>query len=101
MPGSVLERLGHAAVWVLLLLVPLLVMPSAKDAFRLPKLVASEWLGLASLIGLAWGLGLLLAGLSTTSSGATVATKRECDSENSWAMSERSLSGRLTSAPQP
>jgi len=52
----VLERLGYAAVWVLLLLVPLLVMPTAKDAFRLPKLVASEWLGLASLVGLAWGL---------------------------------------------
>ncbi len=43
-------------MWALVLLVPALVIPAAKDAFRLPKLVASEWLGLASLIGLAWGL---------------------------------------------
>jgi O-antigen ligase len=50
------ERLGLAAAWALFLLVPLLVFPTAKEAFRLPKLLASEWLGLASLAGLAWGL---------------------------------------------
>ncbi|HXO18846.1 MAG TPA: O-antigen ligase family protein [Thermoanaerobaculia bacterium] len=48
--------LGELAVWALVLLPPLLVAPSAKESFRLPKLMACEWLGLASLVFLAWRL---------------------------------------------
>lgn len=47
---------GEALVWALLLLPPLLVSPTRADAFDLPKLLASEWLGLASLVLLALGL---------------------------------------------
>jgi len=36
--------------------VPLLVAPAAKESFRLPKLLAGEWLGLASLLPLAFRL---------------------------------------------
>ncbi len=51
-----------AASWARLLLLavvlvpPLVLLPTAKDSFRLPKLVTSEWLGLASLLPLAWNL---------------------------------------------
>jgi O-antigen ligase len=41
----------------LILLVPLAVMPEAREAFRLPKLLLAEWLGLASLVGLALRAG--------------------------------------------
>ena len=37
-----------------LLVPPFLVWPTLGDAFELPKLVVSEWLGLASLLVLAW-----------------------------------------------
>lgn len=47
---------GTLAVWVLLLVPPFLVIPLAKDSFRLPKLLASEWLALLSLLFLAWGI---------------------------------------------
>jgi O-antigen ligase len=43
-------------LWILVLLPPLLVVPTAREAFRLPKLLAAEWLALASLIPLAWQL---------------------------------------------
>jgi O-antigen ligase len=37
-----------------ILVPPFLLAPGAKEAFRLPKLMASEWLALASLLLLAW-----------------------------------------------
>jgi O-antigen ligase len=43
-------------LWVAILLPPLLLPAFAKEAFRLPKLLASEWLGLASLFPLAFRL---------------------------------------------
>jgi O-antigen ligase len=43
-------------LWVAILLPPLLLPAFAKEAFRLPKLLASEWLGLASLLPLAFRL---------------------------------------------
>jgi len=43
-------------LWLLVLVPPLLFAVLAKESFRLPKLMASEWLALASLAALAWGL---------------------------------------------
>lgn len=48
------ERLAETAVWILLVVTPLVVVPTARDPFRLPKLLVAEWLALASLIPLAW-----------------------------------------------
>ncbi len=42
-------------IW-LLVVPPLLVSLTAREAFRLPKLMASEWLALLSLLFLAWSL---------------------------------------------
>jgi O-antigen ligase len=42
------------AVWLLVLVPPVILVPDAKEAFRLPKLMASEWLALASLLFLSW-----------------------------------------------
>jgi O-antigen ligase len=45
------------ARWLLFAVVlvpPFVLLPAARDSFRLPKLVASEWLALASLLPLAW-----------------------------------------------
>jgi len=47
-------RLGLLAVWLIVLVPPFLLVPDAKEAFRLPKLMASEWLALASLLLLSW-----------------------------------------------
>lgn len=47
-------RLGKAALWLLVVLPPLLVAPTAENAFRLPKLVASETLALVSILFLSW-----------------------------------------------
>ena len=44
------------ALWLLVLLPPLYVSPSAQDPFRLPKLMLGEWLAIASLVPLAWAL---------------------------------------------
>jgi O-antigen ligase len=41
--------MGMLMLWLLVLAVPLLFSPTAKDAFRLPKAMASGWLALASL----------------------------------------------------
>jgi O-antigen ligase len=49
-------RLGVFFLWLLLLVPPFLWAPVAKESFRQPKLLASEWLALASLAALAWGL---------------------------------------------
>ncbi len=48
--------LGTVLVAALLLIPPFLVDPAAKESFRVPKLYASGWLALASLLVLAWGL---------------------------------------------
>jgi O-antigen ligase len=49
-------RLGTLALWLLLLVPPFLVYRVAKESFRQPKLLASEWFALASLTCLVWGL---------------------------------------------
>jgi O-antigen ligase len=47
------------ALWLLMLVTPFLIAPAGKEAFRQPKLMAGEWLGLASLFLFAWGVGRL------------------------------------------
>jgi O-antigen ligase len=49
-------RLGTLFLWLLVLVPPLIWAPVAKESFRQPKLLAAEWLALASLACLAWGL---------------------------------------------
>ncbi len=49
-------RLGVFFLWLLVLVMPLVFSEAAKESFRQPKLLAAEWLALASLAGLAWGL---------------------------------------------
>jgi O-antigen ligase len=46
--------MGLLMLWLLVLVVPLLVSPSAKEAFRFLKGMASGWLALASLFFFAW-----------------------------------------------
>jgi O-antigen ligase len=53
-PQSLPERIGLLAVWLTLLVPPFLYVSAAKESFRLPKLMASESLALASLLFLAW-----------------------------------------------
>jgi O-antigen ligase len=53
-PQPLSSRLGLSMVWLAMLVPPFLLALSAKEAFRLPKLMASEWLALASLLFLAW-----------------------------------------------
>lgn len=43
-------------LWLLVIAPPFLLAPLAAESFRQPKLLASEWLALASLACLAWGL---------------------------------------------
>lgn len=43
-------------LYALVLLPAFIVMPVAKDSFRLPKLMVSEWLGLLSLLAVGWGI---------------------------------------------
>jgi O-antigen ligase len=43
-------------LWALVLVPPLFVVPTAMDSFRLPKLLLSSWLALASLLPLSWVL---------------------------------------------
>lgn len=50
-------RLGTLLAAALLALPPFLISPFAREAFRQPKLYASGWLALASLLALVWGLG--------------------------------------------
>lgn len=49
------STLAEAFVWALVIVSAFLVVP-AKESFRLPKLMVGEWLGLASVICLAWNL---------------------------------------------
>ena len=55
------SRLGVASLWVLVLTLPFVFVPDAKDAFRLPQLMVAEGLGLASL--LAFSVRLRAAGV--------------------------------------
>lgn len=48
------QQLGLLMLWLLVLVTPLLISPSAKEAFRLLKGLASGWLALASLFFFAW-----------------------------------------------
>lgn len=50
------QRYGELLVAALLVLAAVVVLPAAKDSFRLPKLMLSGWLGLASLLPLTWRL---------------------------------------------
>ena len=52
--GTAGERLAELAVWALIVVTPLVVLPTARDPFRPPKLLVAEWLALASLLPLAW-----------------------------------------------
>ncbi|MEA2693770.1 MAG: hypothetical protein QOJ16_3157 [Acidobacteriota bacterium] len=56
MGGVTAEGWAVAVLWLLVLLPPVLPPSFAKEAFRLPKLLLSEWLGLASLLPLAFRL---------------------------------------------
>jgi O-antigen ligase len=49
-------RMGTFFLWLLLLVPPFIFYPIAKESFRYPKLLVSEWLALASATALAWGL---------------------------------------------
>lgn len=49
-------RLGIFFLWLLALVPPFVLARLAKENFREPKLMLSEWLALASLVCLAWGL---------------------------------------------
>ncbi|HEX4963939.1 MAG TPA: O-antigen ligase family protein [Thermoanaerobaculia bacterium] len=49
-------RLGIFFLWLLVLVVPFAFAELAKESFRQPKLLAGEWLALASLASFAWGL---------------------------------------------
>jgi len=55
-PRPLALRWAELALWVLFLATPLLVLSSAQESFRLPKLMAAEWLGLASLLALCFRL---------------------------------------------
>jgi O-antigen ligase len=57
---TLLRSLGDLLLGALVVLAPFVVVVTAADAFRLPKLLASEWLGLASL--LAYALAATLRG---------------------------------------
>jgi hypothetical protein len=49
-------RLGAFFLWLLVLVAPFALASVAKESFREPKLLAGEWLALASLVCFAWGL---------------------------------------------
>ncbi|MFP5289295.1 MAG: hypothetical protein ACLGI9_26410, partial [Thermoanaerobaculia bacterium] len=53
--ASFASTLGEVFVWALVIVSAFLVVPG-KEAFRLPKLLVAEWLGLASVLCLAWNL---------------------------------------------
>lgn len=54
-PRPVASTLGELFVWAVMLVTPFLYM-AGKESFRLPKLMVAEWLGLASVLCLAWNL---------------------------------------------
>jgi O-antigen ligase len=60
--AAIASRLGELFVWAVMLVTPFLVM-GGKESFRLPKLMAAEWLALASVLCLAWNLRKVETGL--------------------------------------
>ncbi|MEA2561565.1 MAG: hypothetical protein QOH06_3069 [Acidobacteriota bacterium] len=54
-PPSFASTLGEIFAWTLVIVSPFLVV-AGKESFRLPKLMVAEWLGLASVLCLAWNL---------------------------------------------
>jgi O-antigen ligase len=54
-PPSFASTLGEIFAWALMIVSPFLVV-AGKESFRLPKLMVGEWLGLASVLCLAWNL---------------------------------------------
>lgn len=60
-----LSALGTLLVWVLILTVPLIIVPTAVDTFRLPKRMLAEWLGLASLLAFCLAAALRRGGKGT------------------------------------
>jgi O-antigen ligase len=54
--GTAPAKLASLLLWLLVLVPPLYISPAAKDPFRLPKLMLAEWLAIAALASLAWGL---------------------------------------------
>jgi len=52
---SFASTLAEVLAWALVLVSPFLVV-GGKESFRLPKLMVGEWLGLASVLCLAWNL---------------------------------------------
>ena len=54
-PPAFASTLGEVFVWALVLVTPFLVV-GGKESFRVPKLLVGEWLGLASVLCLAWNL---------------------------------------------
>ena len=56
---SVPELASLFCLWALVVVPPLLVWTTAKDSFRLPKLMVATLFALGSLIGPAWSLGRL------------------------------------------
>src|SRR5688572_33348189 len=54
-PPSFASTLGEIFAWALVIVSPFLVV-AGKESFRLPKLLVGEWLGLASILCLAWNL---------------------------------------------
>ncbi|HET9227792.1 MAG TPA: O-antigen ligase family protein [Thermoanaerobaculia bacterium] len=54
-PPSFASTVAELFVWALIVITPFLVV-AGKESFRLPKLMVSEWLGLASVLCLAWNL---------------------------------------------
>ena len=55
-PRSLPFRLGVLAVGLAMVVPPFLLALDGKEVFRLPKLMASEWFALASLLGFVWRL---------------------------------------------
>lgn len=53
---DLVRGVAELLVWALVLVPPLVVVRNAKEAFRLPKLLVSGWLALASLLPLCWAL---------------------------------------------
>jgi len=54
--ASTASLFAIVAMWALIYVVPLLVVPGLQDSFRTPKLLIGELLALASLVGLAFRL---------------------------------------------
>ena len=54
-PTPFASTLAEVFAWALVIISPFLVI-AAKESFRLPKLMVAEWLGLASVLCLAWNL---------------------------------------------